>query len=70
MGLFTDRLSGGFNDAGDAGEEIVEWDPVSLQWKVVTKMLVSRYHHAVSIVLDAETLCEKKANFLWQKYFS
>ena len=38
-------------------DDILEWDPDTLQWRVLDKMIQPRYHHAISVVSDAEQLC-------------
>ena len=39
-------------------DDILEWDPNTLQWVVLDKMIQPRYHHAISVVSDAEQLCK------------
>ena len=38
-------------------DDILEWDPETLQWFALDKMILPRYHHAISVVSEAEKLC-------------
>ena len=51
--------SGGYNIHHETSEDILEWDPATLQWTPLDKMIHPRFHHAVSVVSDAEHLCSK-----------
>ena len=39
-------------------DDILEWDPDTLQWVVLGRMTQPRYQHAMSVVSEAEKLCK------------
>jgi len=46
-------MTGGYDDSSNS-DEILEFDPLTGQWKPVAKMIQARSHHAVSIINYSE----------------
>ena len=52
---FASKYLGGFD--GSYSDEILEFDPLTGQWKLVDRMIQARYFHAISVV-NVEGLCD------------
>ena len=45
---------GGFPDEGGFSDEILEFDPLTEDWKLVDRMIQKRVNHAVSVLKYSE----------------
>ena len=52
---FADKYLGGYD--GSYYDEILEFDPVNGQWKMVDRMIDPRAEHAVSVIDYESVLC-------------
>ena len=53
---FANKYSGGF-DGSSTLDDILEFDPVTGQWKEVDKMMKARRYHAVAVTNFDSGLC-------------
>ena len=55
---FANKYLGGYNGGSRSTyDEILEFDPLTGQWKLVDRMIQARYFHAISVV-NVEGLCD------------
>ena len=52
---FAIKYLGGYD--GSSSDEILEFDPLTGQWKLVDRMIQARYYHAVSTTTFESELC-------------
>ena len=50
---FTNKYLGGYYD-GSVSDEILEFDPLTGQWKLVDRLIQARVNHAVSPITYSE----------------
>ena len=49
---FANKYLGGY-DGSSFSDEILEFDPLTGQWKLVDRMIRTRYLHAVSTIIES-----------------
>ena len=47
---FHNKYSGGWDASDEISDEILEFDPITKQWKLVDRMIKARRYHAVSVI--------------------
>ena len=47
---FADKYLGGYDGSSTSYDDILEFDPLTGQWKEVDRMIQARSYHAVSVV--------------------
>ena len=52
---FADKYLGG--SGGSYSDDILEFDPVTGQWKKLGKMKKARHHHAAAVIIFDSGLC-------------
>ena len=50
---FDNKYLGGEYYDGSYSDEILEFDPLTGQWKLVDRMIRTRYLHAVSMIVES-----------------
>ena len=53
---FANKYLGGY-DRSSTYDEILEFDPLTGQWKLVDRLIQARQYHAVSVVTIESGLC-------------
>ena len=53
---FANKYLGGY-DGSSLSDEILEFDPLTGQWKLVDRMIQARVYHAVSVINFESGLC-------------
>ena len=54
--LFDNKYLGGY-DGDDLHDEILEFDPLTGEWKLVDRMIQARNKHSVSVINFDSGLC-------------
>ena len=52
---FANKYLGGYTSS--SSDEILEFDPLTGQWKLVDRMIRARIYHAVSVINVKSELC-------------